>query len=98
MNENLKLRGEVEKLEGELQNHLQAHKQQMEQTELTLNTLLRKKATDEAAIAGFVANIQELRSEKTMTECRLADLEQELEDSGKELGATLSKNDTLVSC
>ena len=97
INENHHLHSEVEQLEGELQSHLQTHKQQMEKTELSLNTLLKQKSTDEAAIAGFVATIQELRGENTRDECRLLGLERELEESGKELSAAVSKNDTMVS-
>ncbi len=97
VNENLQLRTEVSKLEEELQSQLQSHKQQMEETELTLNSLLKKKTSDEAAIASLVTNIQELRADKIKVECRLADLEKELEESRKEVDETSSNSDALVS-
>ena len=97
MNEKLRLIAEVEQLERELQTHLQTHKQRMEETDFSLNTLLRQKSVDEAAITGLVANIQELRGEKASMECRLVDLEREQEDSGKDLSAAALRNDSLVS-
>ena len=98
MKENTSLRSELEKLEGELQTHLQDNKQHMEQAELALGSLLKKKAADEAAIAGLVSSIQELREEKARSECRLADLERELEESGREMAAAASSGEKLVRC
>ena len=96
VNENARLRGEIEQLESELQTHLQSHKHRMEETENLINSLLQKKATDEAAIAGFVTTIQELRNEKIQDSSRINSLSHELEDSGKELAVAVSRSDKLV--
>jgi len=96
MKENTSLRSELEKVEGELQTHLQENKRRMEEAEFALGSLLKKKAADEAAIAGFVASMQELREEKAKLECRLADLERELEESGREMAAGASDGEKLV--
>ena len=68
----------------------------MEEAEGTINTLLREKATDEAAIAGFVATLHELRQEKALGASRIVSLTRECEDSGKELEAAVSRNEELV--
>ena len=96
MNENTRLHDEVEQLESELQTRLQTHKRHMEEAEGTISALLKKKATDEAAITGFVATIQELRSEKVKDESRVVSMTRELEDSARDLAAAVTKNGDLV--
>ena len=96
MNDNAKLTKDLEELQLDLQHQLQSHKQQMTETEATINTLFKQKKTDEVAIAGFVASIQELRGEKVQREAKVQSLTQDLEDSGKELAAAVAKSDTMV--
>lgn len=96
MNENSRLRGEMEKLELDLQTRLHAHKQQLEGAESSLNTLLQRQSTDEAAIAGLVATVQELRGEKVQSAARVTALQRDLEESGRELTAAVTKWEELV--
>ncbi len=95
--DNMALHQEVEQLELELQRRLQTHKQQLESTEVTLNALLKQKSTDESAIAGLVATVQELRQEREEGSSRVASLDRELEESGKELVAVVARSEALVS-
>lgn len=96
VNDNSRLRSDLEQLELELQRHLQSHKQQMMETDSTISTLLKQKTTDESAIAGFVATIQELRNEKMQSASKMTSLSKDLEDSGKELVAACSKSESMV--
>ena len=96
VNENSSLRGKVEQLESELQSQLRVHKQQMEETEVAMNSLLKRQSTDEAAISGFMSTIQELRSTNAMGEGKIASLRQEVEESRREMQKTTSKIDQLV--
>ena len=97
VNENSSLRGRVEQLEAELESQLRVHKQQMEETEVAMNALLKRQSTDEAAISGFMTTIQELRSTNAMGEAKVASLRQEVDESRKELGKTTTRIDQLVS-
>lgn len=97
MNSNSALRTEVDRLELELKSQLLSHKQQMETVESSLNALFKQKASDETAIGGLVSTIQELRSEKEEGSARVTSLTRDLEDSGRELTAAVSRNDVLVS-
>lgn len=96
VNENSSLRGRVEQLEVELESQLRVHKQQMEETEVAMNALLKRQSTDEAAISGFMTTIQELRSTNAVGEAKVASLRQEVDESRKELGKTTTKIDQLV--
>ena len=96
VNENSSLRGRVEQLEAELESQLRVHKQQMEETEVAMNALLKRQSTDEAAISGFMTTIQELRSTNAVGEAKVASLRQEVDESRKELGKTTTKIDQLV--
>ena len=96
MNENSNLRGKVEELEGELQSQLSTHKKQMEETEAAMNALLKRQSTDEAAISGFMATIQELRSANVVGVAKATSLRQEVEESRKEMQRTATKMDQLV--
>lgn len=96
VNENATLRGKVEELESELQSQLRLHKRQMEETESAMNSLLKRQSTDEAAIAGFMATIQELRGANVTSEAKVASLRQEVEESRKELMNTTAKLDQMV--
>ena len=97
VNENSSLRGRVEQLEAELESQLRVHKQQMEETEVAMNALLKRQSTDEAAISGFMTTIQELRSTNAVGEAKVASLRQEVDESRKELGKTTTRIDQLVS-
>lgn len=96
VNDNTSLRSEVDQLELELQSCLQSHKQQMQSAESSINTLLKQKATDDSAIAGLVASVQELRQERVQSDSRMGSLAQDLEESGKELSAAETMNEELV--
>ena len=96
VNENSTLQGKVEELESELQTQLRLHKKQMEETEAAMNSLMKRQSTDEAAIAGFMATIQELRGSSAMSEAKVASLRQEVEESRKELHKTTSKLEQMV--
>ena len=96
VNENSSLRGKLEQLEAELQSQLRVHKKQMEETEVAMNSLMKRQATDEAAISGFMSTIQELRSTNAMGEAKITSLRQEVEESRKELQNTTAKIDQLV--
>ena len=96
VNENSSLRGKLEQMEAELQSQLRVHKQQMEETEVAMNALLKRQATDEAAISGFMSTIQELRSTNGEGEAKIVSLRQEVEESRKELQKTTAKIDQLV--
>ena len=97
VNENSSLRGRVEQLEAELESQLRVHKQQMEETEVAMNALLKRQSTDEAAISGFMTTIHELRSTNAVGEAKVASLRQEVDESRKELGKTTTRIDQLVS-
>ena len=96
VNENSSLRVKVEQLETELESRLREHKQQMEETEVAMNALLKQQSTDEAAISGFMSTIQELRRTNTTGEAKIASLRQEVDESRRELQKTTSKIDQLV--
>ena len=96
VNENSCLRGKVEQLESEVQSQLRVHKQQLEETEAAMNSLMKRRTTDETAISGFMSTIQELRSTNARGEAKVASLQQEVEESRKELQNTASKVDQLV--
>ena len=96
VNDNSKLRGDLEQLELELQTHLQSHKQQMLASESTINTLLHQKAADEKAITGFVSTVQELRSERVRADSRILSLSRDLEESSRELAGAVAKSDRMV--
>ena len=96
MNENSNLQGKVEELEGELQSRLKVHKKQMEETEAAMNMLLKRQATDEAAISSLMTTVQELRSTNAMCEAKAVSLRQEVEESRKEMQKTATKMDQLV--
>ena len=96
VNSNSSLRNEVDRLELELKSQLVSHKQQMESAEGSLNALLKQKASDELAIGGLVTTIQELRGEKEEGSAKVTSLSRDLEDSGRELTAAVSRNDVLV--
>ena len=96
MNENSKLKSEVEQLEAELGSQLTLHKQELEDTEKTITSLMTRQAADEAAIAGLMTTIQELREESSRTEARAVSLSKEVEDSNRELTEAAVKIDQLV--
>lgn len=96
VNENSRLRGELERLEQDLQTRLHTHKQQLEGAESSINTLLQRQSTDEAAIAGLVSTVQELRGEKVQSAARVSALQKDLEESGRELTAAETKLEELV--
>ena len=97
VNENSKLKSEVEQLEAELGSQLTLHKQELEDTEKTITSLMTRQAADEAAIAGFMTTIQELREEFSKSEARAVSLSREVEDSSRELTEAAVKIDQLVS-
>lgn len=96
VNDNSRLRSEVDQLELELQSRLQAHKQEMQSAESSINTLLKQKATEESAIAGFVASVQELRLGKVQSDSRIDSLSQDLVEAAKELTTAATRNEELV--
>lgn len=96
MNENSNLHQKVEELDSELQSRLTLHKKEMEDAETAISSLLQRQATDEAAIAGFMSTIQELRVANTMAEAKQASLRQEVEESRREIQNASSKIDQLV--
>ena len=96
MNENSNLHQKVEELDSELQSRLTLHKKEMEEAEAAINSLLQRQATDEAAIAGFMSTIQELRVANTMAEAKRTSLRQEVEESRREMQKASSKIDQLV--
>ena len=96
VNENSKLKSEVEQLEAELGSQLTLHKQELEDTEKTITSLMTRQAADEAAIAGLMTTIQELREESSKSEARAVSLGKEVEDSNRELTEAAAKIDQLV--
>ena len=96
VNENSTLRGKVEQLEVELQSQLRVHKRQMEETEVAMNSLMKRQATDESAISGFMSTIHELRSTNSVGESKITSLKQEVEESRKELQKAAARMDQMV--
>ena len=96
VNENSKLRSEVKQLEAELGSQLTLHKQELEDTEKTITSLMTRQAADEAAIAGLMTTIQELREESSKSEAKAVSLGKEVEDSNRELTEAAAKIDQLV--
>ncbi len=87
----------MEQLEGELRSQLTLHKQELEEVEKTITSLMTRQGSDEVAIAGLMGTIQELREESSRSNARATTLSKELEESSNELSAAAAKIDQLVS-
>ena len=97
VSENSKLKSEVEQLETELRSQLTTYKQELEKAEVTINSLMTRQSSDEAAITGFMTTVQELRGACATSEAKAISLSKEVEDSNNELSSAAVKIDQLVS-
>ena len=96
MEENSHLKSEVEQLEADLQTQLRSRKKQLEESEVTINSLLRRQATDESAISGLMSTVHELRSANSTSESKNTSLSKEVDDSKGELNTAALRIDELV--
>ena len=96
MTENSKLKSEVEQLKAELGSQLALHKQELENTEETIASLMARQATDEAVIAELRTTNHGLREKSSLSEARAMSLSKEVEDANSKNTQATTKIDQLV--
>jgi len=97
LDDNSRLKTEVEKLDAELRTQLTEHKKELESAEKSISSLLARQSSDEAAMASMMTTMQELKETASQSNDKAMLLSRELEESNTALTNTSETIDNLVS-